>query len=305
MDGRKIIICTTFREFNGNSNDEIQRLFLRSLRNQTYQNFIVAPTIFTEKNTESVLEAENIPFKAFYSNAGKYRYSHSKVVENAITLIDKPNSYILIWTCSDDLFERDFLEKIVASMTPLSCCTSLPHIGYRNVDEYLHKKVFNYTYGGIDLICFDGDIFLNQEARKVIRDFPNLGQNMIEYFLSGVGRVFSKRMFNMWPIKIERINNDRKANNETREFITMCTTRNQLTYESFKTKYKLKGDVYRSVLSFKTPIRYFKVRFMIYFMITKCRLQHILIRDWMFKMIPVRTKKLLKRIIGKKINDVA
>jgi hypothetical protein len=305
MNGRRIIVCTTFREFNGNSNDRIQRLFLAGLKKQTYQNYLLVPTIFNEKNVEAVLKEENMPYKAFYGDAGKYRYSQSQVVQNAISLIDKPGSYILIWTCGDDILESDFFEKVMASMTPFSCCTALPHICYRSIEDYEQKKVCGYIYGGIDLICFDGDIFLNPEVGQVLKDYPNRGQNMIEYFLSGIGRVFGKAMYNIWPVKIQRIDNDRKVNNETHEIFDMCSALNQETYNAFKAKYNLKGDVYRSVLSYKTSRQYQNIWIMTYMKITLNRIQQIFIRPWMFKMIPRGVKDFLKRKFGKKINDLA
>ena len=36
---KKILIATTFRNFNGSENDKIQRMFLNSLVNQSYKNF--------------------------------------------------------------------------------------------------------------------------------------------------------------------------------------------------------------------------------------------------------------------------
>ena len=49
---KKIVVTTTFRSFMGDKNDRLQRSFLRSLKKQTYQNFILVVTIYREKNIE-------------------------------------------------------------------------------------------------------------------------------------------------------------------------------------------------------------------------------------------------------------
>ncbi len=54
--GREIIICVTFREFDGSTNDLIQRRFLDSLSQQTYRNFRLVVTNFREKNVAGDLE---------------------------------------------------------------------------------------------------------------------------------------------------------------------------------------------------------------------------------------------------------
>jgi len=234
LRGRKILVCTTFREFNGNSNDKIQREFISSLKNQTYQNYILVPTIFGEKNVGNVLKEENIPFQVFHGDAGKYRYSSSQFMENAISLIDKPAKYIVMYTCCDDLLDKDFFEKVVDAMTPLSCCTSLPHMNYRTLEDYRNDKICTYTYGAMDMIFFDGDIFLNPEVKKIIKNYRNDGMCGTEYFFSSIGRLFSQTMYNIWPVKIVRIDNDRKINNETRAYMEMCATHNAESFKAFK-----------------------------------------------------------------------
>lgn len=305
MAGRKILICTTFREFNGNSNDKIQRLFLSTLKRQTYQNYLVVATTFGEKNVESALREEKVPHVIFAGDAGEYRFSSTQVMENGISLIDKSKSYIIIWTTCDDLLEDRFFERIVNTMTPFSCCTSLPHIVYRNIEDYKKKKIGGRIYGGIDLICFDGDVFLNSEARSAIRDYPNKGWGLFEYFLSGIGRVFCQRMYNAWPAQIEAIRNDRKANNETLSYFDSSTTYNKKKYVDFIRKYSLKGDVYSSILCYKTSFRYVKVWSMIFIMVTIYRIQGAFFKSRLFRSISPGVKKIFRKIIGKRINDHA
>jgi hypothetical protein len=51
MKNLKIIVCTTFRDFTGSENDDIQRLFLSSLDFQSYKNFELVVTLFGEKRS--------------------------------------------------------------------------------------------------------------------------------------------------------------------------------------------------------------------------------------------------------------
>jgi hypothetical protein len=299
MKGRKILVCTTFREFNGNSNDEMQRMFLANLKTQTYQNYLLVATVFGEKNVQTVLDKSNVPYVMFNGDAYEYRFSLTQVLENAISLVDKPESYIIIFTCSDDLWENDLFEKVVNEMTPLSCCTSLPHISYKSIDDFKIKKIGGYIWGGVDLICFDGDIFLNPEARAAIRDYPNHGRGMTEYIFSSVAKVFSKRMFNMWPLKIHRIDNDVDISSKTREYFAFCNAHNKQTFDAFVRKYNLKGDAYTSILYYKTPMRHFGIRCTLFLMMNVYRIQNMFYSSWIFKSIPRGTKKFLKRMLYK------
>ncbi len=292
---RKIIICTTFREFNGNSNDWIQRVFLGTLKKQTYQNYILVATTFGEENVEKVLAEENIPHITVAGEADQYRFSSTQVLENGINIIDKPESYIIIWTTCDDLFDETFFEKLVSELLPLSAYTSLPHIVYKNVEDYKMGKVGSYCYGGIDTVCFDADIFLIPEVREVIHKYQNKGWGFFEYFLSGVGKVFCKEMINLWPTKIARIDNDRSANNETRAYFDLTSSHNAKTYGEFKHKYSIKGDVYSSIFYYKTPMKYAGIKLRTFLRITEYRLKNKFAKK-IIRFLPRSLKDLLKKI---------
>ncbi len=46
---REILVCVTFREFDGGENDAIQRKTLESFRQQTYKNYCLIVTVYREK----------------------------------------------------------------------------------------------------------------------------------------------------------------------------------------------------------------------------------------------------------------
>ena len=188
QDDRKIIICTTFREFNGNSNDKIQRLFLESIKEQTYKNFILSVTTFGEKNVEKVLVQEEIPHIIFKGDAGEYRFSLTQVLQNAISLIINSDSHIILWTTCDVIFEKDFFENIINEFKPGYCGTSLPHSVYTNHDNYINNNNPWKLWWGLDLIFFDSDILASVKVNNIIDNYPNNGWGYFEFFLSGVGK---------------------------------------------------------------------------------------------------------------------
>jgi hypothetical protein len=298
MEGRKVIISTSFREFNGNSNDYIQRTFLRSLKAQTYQNYVLAATTFNEKNVEKALIEEGIPHvvKQGFVEEG-FRFSVTEVIKNAMILIDKKESYILIWTCCDDLYAPDFLEKLVQKLTPMSSATSLPHIVYKTVEDYKKGNIGGYTYGGVDFVCFDADIFLLPEVQKVVRDYPNKGWGMTEYFLSGIGRVFCKNMYNLWPTKVGRIDNDRVVSKEGRDYFDLSISHNRRTYGEFVKKYGIKGDEYSHIFLYKTSWKYLNVKLNFIFRISRYRLEAVS-TEWMKKYLPQGIKNRIKRVLN-------
>ena len=109
----------------------------------------------------------------------------------------------------------------------------------------------------------------------------------------------------MWPAKIERFDNDRVASKETRAYFDLCIANNKKMLDAFSKKYRLHGDVYTSVLSYKTPWKYAGVKCMIYIKVMTNRLQNMIFRKWMFQIIPRPVKNAVKKIIGKNINDLA
>jgi hypothetical protein len=179
-----------------------------------------------------------------------------------------------MWTTCDVLFGPDFLEKAASTLKPMSSCTSIPHAQYLTIENYRAKRNNVYSWGGVDTIFFDADILTKSEVKGVIRDFPNKGWGLFEYFLSDVGSLFATGgMFNLWPTRIEKILNDHGANNATREFFEMSTSHNQKVYNDFRSKYHLRGDAFTSVLRYKTPIKHIAMISRFYFNITRNRIR--------------------------------
>lgn len=112
-----IVIATTFRDFNGSLNDQIQLNFLDSLVSQSYKNFTLVVTIFREKNVEKVINSHPVNSAIFFSEIPQNKkFCLSDVFMNGLrVLADKPSAG-LIWTTCDVIFETDFLEKLSRSL---------------------------------------------------------------------------------------------------------------------------------------------------------------------------------------------
>lgn len=86
----KIILCTTFRDFKGTENDEIQYRFLDGIRQQTYQNYQVVTTTFGEKKVKNIVDAY-LKEKSIVKNIDidpQYRFSLTDVVLNGIEVAE-------------------------------------------------------------------------------------------------------------------------------------------------------------------------------------------------------------------------
>lgn len=202
-----------------------------------------------------------------------------------------------MWTTCDDIFEPHFFKKMVDTMSPLSCATSLPHTVYRTIGDYNKNNISSYCYGGIDMVCFEGNVFLNPEVKQVIHDYPNQGWGFFEYFLSGIGRVFCKEMINLWPIKLARINNNRAAGNETSYYFNLSSSHNGKNYEAFAKKFKLRGDTSSSIFYYRTSWKYAGIKIKTFLMITKYRIENIFFKSIIFTMIPKKVKSGVKKIL--------
>jgi hypothetical protein len=188
---RRVIVCTTFRDFNGTENDRIQKLFIESMIKQTYSNWILVVTIFNEKYVEQVLREYKIPIKIYNIGPTQYKYSLTEVLINGIDSIEGEGKDVIIWTTCDVIFEETFFENIVKNFREGMCGTSHPHLIYKNIDEY-NKNEFirpDPRYG-IDTVLFDADIFINNHrAFQSIKSYKFIGWGLFEHFLVGIGRL--------------------------------------------------------------------------------------------------------------------
>ncbi len=244
---RKIVVCTTFREFNGDANDQIQRLFLSSLRKQTNQNYLLVVTIFKERNVEQVLKEGGVPFVIFQGDAGQHRFSFTHVMLNGIKVAKEFDDSILVWTTCDMIFSEDFFTILLKKIKGDSCGTSYPHIIYSQIEDFKQIRNNKYYWIGIDTIFFGSDSFRNTAFEESVLRYPNYGWGHFEFFLSALGLVYSKKMLNFWPYtKLNKVENNRIEAKETSEYLSSSDKINKLSFEKFMEDFnvdKNRGDL--------------------------------------------------------------
>ena len=140
FQGRQIVVCVTFREFDGGPNDRIQRLFLDSIAQQTYSNFFLCVTNFREKKVRAVLEEYEIPF-TFDQAQVDTKISLTCILEHGIRKLQPGNS-ILMYTNADHIYPAHFLETVAREFEPGCAGTSYPQIVYNTVSDFQRERPF-------------------------------------------------------------------------------------------------------------------------------------------------------------------
>jgi len=254
---RKIFICTTFRDFNGTENDEIQKLFLKSLKNQTYQNFELVVTIFKEKNVENKIKEFNLPVKFYYDSSQDYKYSHTEVLLNCIKEADNilPNC-IFIWTTADVILEKDFFENINKYLPTKAFATSIPHLIYKGLDSYFKKESHYWSLiAGIDTIFFDGSVVTNDFLND-LKFYKNINYGYFEYFLTALGIKYANSLLNFQPINnIHKIMNPNIPTIVNYDFIKKSENINKKTFFDFVKKNKMNYKFYLHGVLYYRPIK--------------------------------------------------
>ena len=255
---KKIIITATFRDFNGNSNDKIQRLFLKSIKNQTNQNYLLAVTLFGEKNVTNVLTEEKIPFITFQGDAGEHRYSLTQVLLNGIKAAKENKDSIILWTTCDVIFDPDFFEKIVAKTKSRTCGTSYPHLTYPSVDDYKGKRNGHLLWYGIDSIFYSSDVFTEPAAEEALKKYPSEGWGHGDFFFTAFGLAFYENVINIRNYsKIQKIENDRNTAGETGTYFD-ADTKNTLVFRQFVKDYHIGNE---SGISINSTIFFLSYKF--------------------------------------------
>lgn len=244
---KKIILCTTFRDFTGSENDEIQKLFLQSIASQTYKNFELVVTLFGEKNVERELEKYHFATYFYNHEAGDYRYSLTPVLNNAIEYgLGSGKDFVLLWTTCDVIYDDNFFQEIInASQTNL-LGTSHPHATYQCLDDCVNScnAIPSNLYSGFDLIFFDSKYF-DKEVRQILQKYKFYDWGVFEHFLVSLAEVKQRRceavgLLNIYETsKIKKIENDRKLTNEPSMFLIKSHERNSITLRNFLRDYNL------------------------------------------------------------------
>lgn len=133
---RTIVICVTFREFDGSSNAKIQELLLDSLERQSYKNFILSVTNYRE-NIDRLREVlSRYSFEYHVDQSPKdYVLSFTQTLQSGIKYLERGRS-ILLFTCADHIFPEDFLQTLVDHFEPGCAGIFHPSIVYTTVNDF-------------------------------------------------------------------------------------------------------------------------------------------------------------------------
>jgi hypothetical protein len=228
---KKIIITTTFRDFNGNINDRMQMLFLRSLKRQTYQNYVLVVTLFREKNVERTVRkilGEKAVF-CYSTIDNKYRYSLSKVLINGIDYGREKGADILVDCSGDIVLQNNFLEMVVNNYSGLYSGISHPNIFYDINDDF---KVINRRIGecnrGIDIRFFDFNLMADKNVYRILKKYTLFDWGGFEHLLAAISMKYSKNMINIFnESKVIKFENNRELSEESEEFLNKSSQRNR------------------------------------------------------------------------------
>ena len=247
--GRRIYVCTTFREFNGDANAVIQQRFLDSLEIQTYGNWELVATTFGEKNVAATLASR--PFTSRVIDGGthsNFRYSLTEVVANGIRALEETGG-ILLWTTADIVFSPTFLETTNAYCIPGVAGLSHPHDAYESIKDYTADNM-SYPpalHDGIDLLFLSDDVLFDG-GKEIVERYRFTDWGVFEHFLVGVANACARTRVNLWPVeRVAKINNDRTAAREDSDFFAHSLRKNWEVFDQFIADYD-QNKLLRSLL---------------------------------------------------------
>lgn len=194
---RRVVICVSFREFDGGPNDTIQRLFLESLERQSYRNFELCVTNFRERNVEAVLKEYSFEHHFVQSDL-QTRVSLTNILESGIARLESGRS-ILVYTNADHVFPPDFLQLLLEEFEPGCSGTFFPQMIFNGAGDYraernmFHPKAsaapqsrglidpkseglpgwlqYDPAYWVTDVTFADGDLMLAERHRSLLAKY--------------------------------------------------------------------------------------------------------------------------------------
>lgn len=226
---KNVYIFTTFREFNeGDVDTRIQLKFLESLENQKNKNFHFFPIIYNEKNVEKFVSNYKIKFTPIYSNKTKYLLSQNNYWSlsdclKIISQVEGIENKIILWTLADNLFDENFIEKIVSNFSLNYSGSVFPQLYFKSINDAKNhniydpanskyiKSIFQYNPNRYicDLFFCDGNLFNDNKLKVLIKD-KNIFDGVYPGFLLGLIATFGKKNINLYgETFVSTILNDR------------------------------------------------------------------------------------------------
>lgn len=246
----KIIVNTTFRDFTGNENDKMQINFIKSLKRQTTQDFMLVVTIFNEVNVEETVQSMmgNQCVFIYDEMNGNYKFSLSKTFMNGVDYGLQNNADIILDCSSDIILQSNFLEVVAKN-----CCENSAGICHPNIffsKTSAGERVFEYgkISRGIDARYFSLDLFRNNHVYDLMKKYPSYNYGAgIEIQLCCIGIKYAKKHYNIFPeSKVIKIENDRGGAKGVRNsFMREGHRRNMPTVMRFMKSERIQAELLR------------------------------------------------------------
>ncbi len=301
MSNKKIIVCTTMRDFNGSDNDLIQIKFLESIKAQSYKNIEVVITLFGEKRVEEMVGGF-LPQAVFFEGSLEdYRYSLTQVLHNAILYAENKKyvDYAVLWTTCDVLYKNNFIEICEKYLENKTILTSHPHQISTLEGANTHSSWYvSSLVSGFDMMFFTSKVLKDLKINKACQDYIFKDWGVYEHFLISLAALANNvEMINVYEeSSIIKIENNRLLTNEPNKFLIDSHKRNSIVFKKFLDSNSLSFD-------------YFNLTFChLRFRVTKHSLKHYipfvndlfyyigyLVRRQMSRLTPNPIKKLFGR----------
>lgn len=209
----KIIVNTTFRDFTGSENDKMQINFIKSLKRQTMQDFMLVVTIFDEVNVENIVQSM-LGDQCFFIHdemQGNYKFSLSKTFMNGVDYGLQNHADVILDCSSDIILQSNFLEIVANNCSAYFAGISHPNIFLNKTSA--GKRMFEYgeINKGIDARFFSLDLFRDKHVYSLMKKYPSYDYGAgIEIQLCCIGIKYAKKCYNIFPeSKVIKMENDR------------------------------------------------------------------------------------------------
>ncbi|MFM2482035.1 hypothetical protein [Celerinatantimonas sp. YJH-8] len=299
-------IATTFREFDGSANDQIQRLFLERLSSESEVDIKLIVTTFGERNVKKTLDEYMLNYEIFEEEKNNYRFSLTNVLLNAIN-----NSYInpndfVIWTTCDVIFDHNFFLSIknhAQMCTKGISIVSHPHLIFSDIQALKDNRyVIHGPNDGIDFLGFSGAALSEDFKRDIkLNFFSDWG--VFEHFLVAVAVKNNLKRINLFSeTKAKKICNDRLVNNENDKYFQMSLNKNWPVLNDYIKKYslskKFKYLVYCN-LQYSIPSIINLIVYRIRFTANYASYTKLSIKSFISSKIPYKLKCKIKKVLIK------
>ena len=230
---RQVLVCVTFREFDGSTNAKIQEKFLEGLQEQRYKHFRLIVTNYREKNVRKELDKKGLPYE-FHQSEKDCLCSWTEVIQNSFQYLER-GQHIILWTNADNVFQPNLFSEIIKNFESGSGGTSYPHIPYANLEDFERNRPTDVwknkplksfwqldpNYWVPDTIYVDGDLLLDPDNRRLFLEYeflghwPGMAQTLVLAF-------FANKLKNLFfRSKIAMISNVRTEPKEQRGHDTL------------------------------------------------------------------------------------